>query len=67
MLTVKKVNAEIKNRGIAAVLMKGRGYFYFLGPDVDLAASKMVCVYSLNELTLEGWMKELDRIIENAR
>ena len=67
MLTLRQINGAIHERGISAVLMKGRGYFYFSGPAVELAPSTSVCVYQLNELTLAQWMAELDRILGESK
>lgn len=67
MLTLRQINDAIRDRGIRAVLMKGRGYFYFSGPDVELASSTSVWVYQLNELTLPQWMAELDRVIGESK
>lgn len=67
MLTLRQINDAIRDRGIRAVLMKGRGYFYFTGPDVELASSTSVWVYQLNELTLPQWMAELDRVIGESK
>lgn len=67
MLTLRQINDAIRDRGIRAVLMKGRGYFYFSGPAVELAPSTSVWVYQLNELTLSQWLAELDRIIGESK
>ena len=67
MLTPSQINDAIHERGISAVLMKGRGYFYFSGPDVELAPSTSVWVYQLNELTISQWLAELDRVIGESK
>lgn len=67
MLTLGKINEAIYIRGIDAVLMRGRGYFYFSGPAVELASSTSVWVYLLNDLTLSQWMAELDRIMSESK
>lgn len=67
MLTLRQINDAIRDRGIRAVLVKGRGYFYFSGPDVELASSTSVWVYQLNELTLSQWLAELDRVIGESK
>ena len=67
MLTLRQINDAIRDRGIRAVLMKGRGYFYFTGPAVELASSTSVWVYQLNELTLPQWMAELDKVIGESK
>ena len=67
MLTSRQINDAIHERGISAVLMKGRGYFYFSGPDVELAPSTSVWGYHLSELNLSQWLAELDRIIGESK
>ena len=67
MPTLRQINDAIRDRGFRAVLMKGRGYFYFSGPDVELAPSTSVWAYQLNELTLSQWMAELDRVIGESK
>lgn len=57
MLTLKKVNDAIKAAGIKAELVKGKGYFYFVGSEVRDDADG-VYVYSLNELDLARWIEE---------
>lgn len=58
MTTIKKVNEEIVKIGIQAELIKGDGYFYFIGDDVELAFTTSVMVNSLNQLSLEEWVEE---------
>lgn len=63
MLTLKQVNKAIVAKGIAAELVKGEGYYYFIGDAVDGAFTTSVGVYRLNQLPLEQWLAELDKII----
>lgn len=59
MLTLKKVNAELVRLGIRAELVRGDGYFYFVGEDVELALEQGVYgVFRLNDLTLDQWVEE---------
>ena len=59
MLTLKKVNAELTRADIRAELVKGDGYFYFSGQDVELAQEQGVYgVFRLNDLSLEQWVEE---------
>jgi hypothetical protein len=60
MLTLKKVNAELTRAGIRAELVKGDGYFYFVGQDVELAQEQGVYggVSRLNNLSLKQWVEE---------
>jgi hypothetical protein len=63
MLTLKKVNKEIKARGIDAELARANGYFYFFGVSVERCYSTMIYCNSLNRLTLEQWMNDLDYFV----
>jgi len=56
MITRATVNKAIKHLGDIE-LVKGSGYFYFVGGSVDVNADG-VYVYSLNELPLERWIEE---------
>lgn len=64
MLTLKKVNKVIKERGIDAELVKDDGYFYFWGLSVEKCKSTSVYCHTLNQLTLEQWMVDLDIFVK---
>lgn len=57
-LTVKMVNKAIADRGHSEELVKGNGYWYFAEGNAHLWPATSVYVYSLNDLTLEGWLEE---------
>lgn len=57
MLQLRTVNKALKNEGIKAELIKGEGYLYFIGDDVELCYTTSVYVPRLNDLPLEVWMK----------
>lgn len=59
MLTLKRINKEIKNIGFDCELVKGEGYFYFFGKDFELIKDSCVYVNSLNQLSTEQWLFEL--------
>lgn len=66
MLTLKKVNAELARTGIRAELVKGDGYFYFSGQDVELAQEQGVYgVFRLNDLSLEQWVEEARQRVQD--
>lgn len=67
MLTIKKVNAELVRLGIRAELVRGGGYFYFIGEDVELAKEQGVYggVSRLNDLTLDQWVEEARQRMQN--
>lgn len=64
MLTLKQVNSKIAELGFKAELVKGEGYFYFIGDDVDLCYSTSVGVYRLNHLSMEDWLSEIKGLVE---
>lgn len=64
MLTLNQVNQAIAAKGIKAELVKGKGYFYFVGDAVDHCSGTSVMHNSLNELSLDEWLEELDCLIE---
>ena len=62
MTTRAAVNKAIAHLG-KIELVKGEGYFYFIGDDVNVWAES-VYVYRLNELTLERWIEEAKSVIK---
>lgn len=62
-VTIRAVNAAIAAAGLSAELVRGRGYFYFIGADVERAPATSVLVYHLSALTVDGWLRELRDII----
>lgn len=63
-ITLTQINKEIAKRGYDATLVKGDGYFYFIGPAVDNITSTSVYVYKVNQLPLEQWIDELLSLIK---
>lgn len=69
-LTLKAVNAAIKAEGINAELVKGKGYFYFVGADVERAkmeAGVYGCGSQLNSLGLWQWVNECKERVADAK
>lgn len=62
-LTIKSVNKAIAARGIKAELVKGDGYFWFSGDDVEYASTTSVMVFNLNSMPIESWMADLDMFV----
>jgi hypothetical protein len=60
-LTLDKVNKELKKQGYDTTLVKGEGYFYFVGKEAWNFSCQSVYVFRLNELTLEEWIKEYEK------
>ncbi len=63
MLTLKAVNKAMVARGYSDELVKGDGYFYFIGEKADQFYSSSVYVYRLNQLTLEQWLDDYARML----
>lgn len=64
MLTLKKVNQNLKHLNIE--LVKGNGYFYFVS-DIYMFGDSMVLVNTLNSYTLEGWIEEAMEKINSTK
>jgi len=60
-VTVANVNAALRAAGIDAELLKGRGYFYFGGPAVELCYTTSVPTMHLRSLSVEQWLDEARR------
>lgn len=57
--TIKNINAALKAAGIDAEIVRGKGYFYFTGPAMDLAKEQGVYgVARLGDLPIERWVEE---------
>ena len=67
MLTLRRVNKEIKARGWQVELVPGVGYFWLDGDDACWAYSSSIGVFRLNHLTLEQWRDRIQDIVEESR
>ena len=56
-MKIRTINHAIKDAGLRMELIKGRGYFYFIGPDVNPHAEG-VYVFTLNQLSVSQWVQE---------
>ena len=65
MLTLKRVNKRLSQLGLNVELVKGDGYFYCIGDDVEGAYSTSIFTYRLNDLDMERWVSEVRSIIES--
>lgn len=55
--TINTVNKALVTAGLAMTLVKGEGYFYFVGAGVKDDAEG-VYVYKLSDLSVEEWVSE---------
>lgn len=62
-VTRAQVNKAIKSLG-QIELIKGNGYFYFVGDSVSVDASG-VYVNSIGQLTLEQWIAEAKEVLHS--
>ena len=67
-LTLKTVNNVLaaKFHGKQIELVKGEGYFYFVGADVEHCETTSVMVYRLNDLFLDHWVAEARSFLEES-
>ena len=65
-MQLRTINKAIASKGIDVELVKGDGYFYFVGEAVENADTSSVMVFRLNDLTMDQWMEELDSIIAES-
>lgn len=66
-LTLKTVNAALKAAGHQEELVKGDGYFYFVGGDsAEWKAGTAVYTVRLNDLTVGLWIRELEILKESG-
>jgi hypothetical protein len=66
-VTRKMVNDALRERGRDESLREGEGYFYFGGGEAVNWLSPTVMVKKLSDLSLQEWLKEFDRILENEK
>ena len=66
MLTLPGLNKKIQALGIKAELVKGNGYFYFSGDDVQYAFCASVCVFRINHLDEKQWLDSLKEIVQDS-
>ena len=65
MLTLKKVNQELKNLGSQEILVKGKDYYYFAEGNSCFWQSCSIMVMRLNDLSLEEWIHEWKYLSRN--
>jgi hypothetical protein len=65
-MTIATVNAALKKAGKAERFMRGRGYFYFVGPDTAGWPTSSVYVHDVNQLSLKQWLEVLETLRPKA-
>ena len=61
-VTLKTINAELAKRGHNTHLLRGNGYFYFMGGEAAAWLHKTVLVPKVSSLNLDQWLAEFDRL-----
>ena len=64
--TLRNVNAALLRAGLRAELVRGAGYFYFAGPDMERAHTTSVMTPRLGSMTVEQWVEECRRLAPPA-
>jgi hypothetical protein len=65
-VTINNINKALAQEGIKAEIVKGDGYFYFVGDDMDTVKEQGVYgVRNLSSLTIEQWVQEARDKMEN--
>jgi hypothetical protein len=65
-VTIAKINQAIIKAGYKAEIFKGKDYYYFAGDSVKSCQSTSVMTNSLNSLTIEQWIEELESIVNDG-
>jgi hypothetical protein len=66
-VTITAVNAAIKAAGGDEELVKGNGYFYFVGAETPLWAQASVYTTRLGDLTVDEWVDEWRELKERRQ
>lgn len=64
-LTLNRINKELALRNLPVQLVRGDGYFYFIGDVLGNKETTSVMVYRLNHLTMEQWMEEATALMSS--
>jgi hypothetical protein len=57
-ITLPQVNNALRKAGIKDELVKGEGYFYFMGDEASGWRDSAVHVFRLNEMTVQQWVDQ---------
>ena len=65
-LTLNLLNGVLETLGVKEKLVRGNGYFYFVGGDAMRWHGSSVYVNRLSTLTLAQWINERSRLARNS-
>jgi hypothetical protein len=60
-LTLGDINKALRSQGVKDKLVKGRGYFYFVG-DASAWPDNAVHVHNVSDLDLDAWIAHYERL-----
>lgn len=63
MINRRTINKALRSKGYSDEIFAGKGYWYFAGDTVAKFRQSSVCVYRLNDLTLEQWIEAYENLI----
>lgn len=66
-VTINNVNAALRSAGIDAELVRGDGYFWFDGPDVERAYTSSVMTAHLTSMSVEEWVARGREFAEESK
>lgn len=66
-LLIRRVNEALEAAGYSERLVRGDRYFYFAEGEAACWPESAVCVVRLNDLTLEEWLDEHQKLRRQAR
>lgn len=61
-VSLTAVNSALKQIGADETLVKGKGYFYFIGGESTEWNQQSVYVFSIKELSIEQWITEYQNL-----
>lgn len=62
MLTLNRINKLLPD---GVELVKGDGYFYFVGDCFEVDQSTSVYVFKLNDLSEKDWLNEFNSLLKS--
>ena len=63
---IPSVNRALKEAGIHGELVRGKGYFYFVGDSFYWSAGTSVWVFRVTDLSIDQWIEEALSMIPSS-
>lgn len=65
---IGEVNSFLKSKGVKQTLVKGQGYYYFMGPDtVEKWHEASVYTYRISDMRFKSWYAAWEGLAHNSR